>query len=167
MSNDPFKKFVEENRLEFESHQQDYQEMWKHIEDDLDPKLRTFWPSWIKVAAAVVIVAVSGWMIYTVQISNGLPLELYETEQHYYRMINTKMEQVQEHHMKVDALIWDDLDLLDRAYEDLKRDLREQADQEEVAQAMIENQRAKLEILEHVLNEIESKANDDVEALDI
>ena len=77
------------------------------------------------------------------------------------------MEQVQEHHKQVDALIWEDLDLLDKAYEDLKQDLREQADQGEVAQAMIENQRAKLEILEHVLNEIESKAKDDVEVLDI
>ena len=167
MSNDPFKQFVDENRSEFESYPQDFQEMWKHIEDGLEPKVRTYWPGWIKAAAAVLIIAVSGWMVYTVQISNDLPPELYEAEQHYYRIINVKMEQVQEHHKQVDALIWEDLDLLDKAYEDLKQDLREQADQEEVAQAMIENQRAKLEILEHVLNEIESKAKDDVEVLDI
>ena len=65
------------------------------------------------------------------------------------------------------AYIWEDLELLDRAYEDLKKDLKEQVDQEEVALAMIENQRAKLKILEQVLDEIESKADNNAETLDI
>ena len=167
MSNDHFKQYVEENRSEFESYSHDSQEMWRHIEKGLKAEAPTFWTSWVKAAAVVLVIAVSGWMVYRVQLSNNLPTELYETEQHYYRMINIKLLQMQQHHQKVDAMIWDDLELLDLAYEDLKKDLKEQADQEEVAQAMIENQRAKLEILEQVLNEIESKANDDVEALDI
>jgi hypothetical protein len=50
----------------------------------------------------------------------------------------------------------------------LKHDLKERIDQEEVAQAMIENQRLKLEILEQILHEIESKAKaEDVNNVEI
>ena len=167
MTEDQFKKFVEENRSEFESHQEDYQDMWNQIEQGLDSQNRRYWPGWIKVAAAVLLIAVTGWAVVRVQIYEDLPMELYETEQHYYNIISVRLEQVQAHQAEVDALIWEDLDLLDRAYAELKRDLREQVDQEEVAQAMIQNQRAKLEILEQVLNEIESKADNEVEHLDI
>jgi hypothetical protein len=90
-----------------------------------------------------------------------MPQELAETEQHYMQLINLKMAAVVAHQNSVDAMIWEDLEMLDQAYLELKNDLHERFDQEEVAQAMIDNQRAKLEILDQILNEIESKKNED------
>jgi hypothetical protein len=167
MAEDKFKDFVEINRSEFESYQGDFQNMWSQIEQGLESKKSSYWPGLIKIAASVLLITIAGWTVIRVQLYEDLPLELYETEQHYLNIISAKMEQVQAYQNEIDALIWEDLELLDQAYEDLKRDFKEQVDQEEVSRAMIENQRAKLEILEQVLDEIESKANDEMESLDI
>jgi hypothetical protein len=167
MAEDKFKDFVEINRSEFESYQGDFQNMWSQIEQGLESKKSSYWPGLIKIAASVLLITIAGWTVIRVQLYEDLPLELYETEQHYLNIISAKMEQVQAYQNEIDALIWEDLELLDQAYEDLKRDFKEQVDQEEVSRAMIENQRAKLEILDQVLDEIESKANDEMESLDI
>ena len=167
MSQDHFKQFVDRHKTEFDSYQEDFSQIWDEVEAHLDAKQVSYFPGWLKIAAAVALIAVSGWAIVNYQYQHSMPLEIYETEQHYYSIISAKMEEVQAHQHEVDVMIWQDLELLDKAYADLKKDLKEQADQEEVAQAMIQNQRAKLEILQSVLNEIESKANDKVESKDI
>ncbi|GJM30997.1 MAG: hypothetical protein DHS20C17_36320 [Cyclobacteriaceae bacterium] len=168
MSEDAFKQYVNTHREEFETSSQDFEHMWRHIEKGLDTNTGKPWTAWIKIAASLLILAAVGWYVVSTEIEAQMPEELAETEQHYIRLINLKMAEVVAHQNNVDAMIWEDLEILDDAYLELKSDLRERFDQEEVAQAMIENQRAKLEILEHILNEIESKVDDEaVESLDL
>ncbi len=167
MTEDLFKNFVEENRVDFESYQQDSQEMWMEIQKGIEQPVRPLWQSWVKVAAALVILAFSATGVLIHQQQGRLPLELREAENHYYTIIATKLEIVNENHDEVDDLIWEDLDLLDQAYAELKRDLKEKVDNEEVVQAMIENYRAKLEILDQILDEIENKEDETVEGLGI
>ena len=168
MPEDQFKQFVDTHREAFESSSQDFQQIWLEIEQGLDSKSSLGHPGWMKVAAALLILLVSGWVAFVMQTGDQLPLELQETEQHYFSLIQVKMEQLSPHHNSIDALIWEDLEMLDREYEALKHDLKERIDQEEVAQAMIENQRLKLEILQQILHEIESKAKaEDVNNVEI
>jgi hypothetical protein len=162
MAKDQFKNFVEENRVDFESYHQDFQEMWMEIQKGIEPPIRPMWQRWIKVAAAFVIVAFSSMGVIIHQQQGRLPLELREAEDHYYTIITAKMEIVDEHHDEVDELIWEDLELLDQAYTELKSDFKEKVDNEEVVQAMIENYRAKLEILDQILDEIEDKDDETV-----
>jgi predicted DNA-binding protein (UPF0251 family) len=168
MPEDQFKQFVDTHREAFESSSQDFQQIWSEIEQGLDSKSSLWHPGWMKVAAALLILLVSGWVAFVMQTRDQLPLELQESEQHYFSLIQVKMEQLSPHQNSVDALIWEDLEMLDHEYEALKLDLKERIDQEEVAQAMIENQRLKLEILEQILHEIESKAKaEDVNNVEI
>jgi len=164
---DHFKNFVDEHRVDFESSSQDSQEMWVQIQKGLEPTVTPMHSSWMKVAASFLILAACTFGLLKFQQNSMLPLELREAEDHYFNIITTKMEVVEAHHAEVDELIWQDLELLDYAYADLKKDLKEQAHSEHVVQAMIENYRAKLEILDQILFEIEDKQDDNVEALDI
>lgn len=168
MSKDSFKEFVDTNREEFEIRGKDFQDIWGNIEHELDSKRSPGISRWMRVAAAVLLLVFAGWTAVSYQMENDMPYEVQEAEQHYFRLINVKMEQLSVHHKSIDALIWEDLEMLDRQYELLKIDLKERADQEEVAQAMIENQMAKLEILDQILHEIESKSDqENAEKLDI
>jgi hypothetical protein len=164
---DHFKKFVDEHRVDFESSSQDFQEMWVQIQKGLKPTTKPIWPSWIRVAASFLILAASTFGLLKYQQNSMIPLELREAEDHYFNIITAKMVVVEAHHEEVGELIWQDLELLDYAYDDLKKDLKEQAHSEHVVQAMIDNYRAKLEILDQILYEIENKQDDHVEALDI
>ena len=164
---DSFKKFVDENRKDFDYSRQDFQNMWTEIQDGLEPMSKPLWPNWTKMAAAFLIIAISTFGLLKYQHGSQLPAELLEAENHYYHLISTKMETVQEHQSEVDELIWEDLALLDLAYADLKKDLKEHADNQEVMQAMIENYRAKLNILNQILDEIEDKEHEEAEALGI
>ena len=168
MSKDQFKQFVDTHRADFETSGEDFQQIWWEIEQELVSRSTPWYTGWMKVAAAVVVVLVSGWTALMLQSADQMPLELQETEEHYFSLIRVKMEQLSPHQSSVDDLIWQDLELLDREYEELKKDLKDNIDQEEVAQAMIENQRLKLEILDEILMEIESKTSaEDVNKLDI
>ena len=167
MAEDHFKNFVEENRMGFETHQQDLQEIWIEIQKGIESPIRPLWQKWVKVAAVFVIIALSAMGAIIHQRQTRLPFEVREAEDHYYTIITAKMEMVKAHNDQVDELIWEDLDLLDQAYTDLKIDLKEQVDNEEVVQAMIENYRAKLEILDQILDEIENKEDETVKGFEI
>ncbi len=168
MSQDQFKEFVASNREAFEAHNQDFQEIWTEIERGLEKQVSPWRTNWMRVAAAVLVLIVCGWSVFSYQSRVEIPYELQETEQHYSRLINLKLEKLSAHQNNIDALIWEDLEVLDREYEELKRDLIEGIDQEEVAQAMVENQIAKLEILGHILEELESKmTTEDADEIEI
>ena len=167
MAKDQFKYFVEENRAGFESYHQDFQEMWMEIQKEIEPSSKPMWSSWTKMAASFLIFALSMFGLIKYQQNAMLPAELREAEDHYYSIIATKMEMVKQHHQEVDDLIWQDLELLDHAYTDLKKDLKEKVDNQEVVQAMIENYRAKLEILDQILDEIENNEDEKVKGLEI
>jgi len=53
------------------------------------------------------------------------------------------------------------MDELDEVYEELKEDLKDNASNPEVIEAMILNYRVKLEVLEDLLNQLKEKENQD------
>ena len=56
-----------------------------------------------------------------------------------------------------------DMEELDEVYNELKEDLKDNASNPEVIEAMILNYRVKLEILEDLLNQLKEKENQDYE----
>jgi hypothetical protein len=59
-----------------------------------------------------------------------------------------------------DDRILEDLNAMDDAFADLKSDLEDNVDNEEVIMAMMENYRLKLQILEEILSKLEKEERD-------
>jgi len=130
---------------------------------------------WLRIAAAVaVIFAGSSAGIYFLtgekaeqdQYGSELYNEMTETEQYYSQMVADRYDELKplladnpEAGKELDA----DMEELDEVYGELKEDLKDNASNPEVIEAMILNYRVKLEILEDLLNQLKQKENQDDE----
>jgi hypothetical protein len=85
--------------------------------------------------------------------------ELADTEAFYSSQIADKIKIIEVESGSLDPEIQMQLKMLDDDYLSLKKDLNDNADSEEVINAMIEYYRLKLAMLETILNEIQK--NDD------
>ncbi len=89
--------------------------------------------------------------------------EIKEAEMYYSGLINAKLNEVKpllsdypEIQNEIDA----DLTELDSVYNDLKEDLKDNVSNQEVIEAMLENYRMRVDILEELLEYLESKNSD-------
>lgn len=88
--------------------------------------------------------------------------ELQEVEKYYNTEVNKKLKEINKlanFNPEITRHIESDLADLDSIYADLKEDLKENIDNEEVINAMIKNYKVKLEILEEILYFLENKNN--------
>lgn len=167
---DKLKNRVDENRQEWDIHDVELYGLWDNIEAQLDEnkakakKHQAY--TWLKIAASIVLIIGVSWMVIKVNAKpehqNGYALselspELAETEVYYASQINEKLEMISTANAEIDDVVLENLALLDSAYNDLKLDLKDNIDNEEVVGAMIENYRIKLQILEQVLGELNKK----------
>ncbi len=172
MKEDKLKKFVDQNRASFDLYQEDYEELWGDISSKLDKRrkkdgLKVVW----KVAASFLLILTVGVLFLLVSRNNALnnqgdqtiSAELAEAAFYYQSMINDKLEIIQANKKDVGEEIFNDLDALDQAYLELQNDLKDNADNEEVIQAMIQNYKMKLEILQAILDELERSNPDNNE----
>jgi len=105
----------------------------------------------IGVAASLVIFG--SFVFVILGTSSHQDTELTEAEYYYEQMIDAKLLQVKR---KVkDPILLADIEQLDKAFLELKKDLKDNLDNEEVIMAMMENYQLKLRILERILQEIE------------
>ena len=89
-----------------------------------------------------------------------------DSEQYYRQMVADRYDELKpllannpEAGKELDA----DMEELDEVYGELKEDLKDNASNPEVIEAMILNYRVKLEILEDLLNQLKEKENQDDE----
>jgi len=168
---DKLKQRVEDSRQEWDQFDTDLEGLWGNIKTQLDKqekKIGVFNSKlWMKIAASVTLLLTIGWITASYMNSNNNTQELYalhdispelaETEYYYANQISEKLELIQTSNAGVDHLVKDNLSLLDSAYLELQQDFKDNADSEEVIDAMIENYRIKLQVLEKILNEIRTK----------
>lgn len=159
--------FIKDNREEF-----DYgipsPKVWDAIENRLEKKGRRgfIFLRYASAVAAVFVLAIVGTYIIRNQgndyhryanVSDPEMRNLLETEAFYSRKVSTKINEIQKCYqvypeLKVD--IEQDLNELDNMYRDLQNDLRENIYNREVIEAMIQNNRLKLEMVDKVLSQI-------------
>lgn len=130
---------------------------------------------WLRVAAAIaVIFAGSSAGIYFLTggnnnvdlYSNEIYMEMQETEQYYTQMVAERYTELEPYLVSdpmAHEMLTADLDELDQVYGELKEDLKDNASNPEVIEAMILNYSIKLEILEDLLNQLKEKENQDYE----
>ncbi|MEO1052034.1 MAG: hypothetical protein AAFX87_15485 [Bacteroidota bacterium] len=181
MEEDKLKKWVDEDKTRFDIYETDVDGLWGEIENRLDSKDKAdrrgrFTVLW-RAAAVVVLAFGLGWFFAKSggdsQVdNNGFALheispELAETEFYYSSMVNEKLQIIQASGADINQEVYDNLAVLDSVYQELKLDLQDNADNEEVVSAMIQHYRIKLEILEQILEEITDKDDDEDEEVRI
>jgi hypothetical protein len=170
MKKDRLESFVNENRHEFD-HIEPSDKMWDAISNRLNeqPKQQSRKFNWMKVAAAVItVVAISSAIVYQsilseqVQTVKAAPTdpevqELMEAEAYYAQEVSGKMAEIQKCYKvnpELKSEIEGDLNELETMYLSLKNDLKENISNKEVIEAMIENNRNRMKLVDEVLEQI-------------
>jgi hypothetical protein len=183
---DRLEDFVKQNREQFDLHEPD-PSIWLKIDtgshadgkadgtaDSKAVRLERRSMRWLRIAAAVAMIfAGSTAGIYFLKgdrVDAGRSSELYqeimETEEYYSRMVSERYDELQPFLVSNPAareMLSTDMEELDQVYEELKEDLKDNASNPEVIEAMILNYRVKLEILEDLLMQLKEKENQDYE----
>ncbi len=169
---DKLEKFIVENREKFETRQPD-PGLWDKIEAAVKTKKPVNWKFIFSRAAAVLLIFFASYMIHEF-INKGFPRitlvksreveipELKEAEHYYSILLNEKLNEIKPIITGCPALAEElnyDLKQLDSLYRELKDDLKDNIANQEVVDAMIQNYRLRLSILEEILSEI--KPDDD------
>ena len=172
---DRLEDFVNQHREEFDLHEPD-PSIWLKVSPSVqtgEPKVRAL--RWLRIAAAVAMIfagSTAGIYFLTGERTEPDPnqgdlySELMETEQYYGRMVADRYEELQPFLADDPAakeMLSTDMEELDDVYKELKEDLKDNASNPEVIEAMILNYRVKLEILEDLLNQLKEKENQDYE----
>jgi len=173
---DKLEKFIVENREEFDIHEPG-QELWGKIEKNIKPKRSLNWRMVIGRAAAVVLIFAASYMVHDIIDNRNRDIarsrtrkekeliipELREAEVYYSNLINEKLQEIKpmfsEDPMLEEEIRYD-LNQLDSIYEELRNDLTDNIANQEVIEAMIQNYRLRLSILEDVLSQLKPEEDD-------
>jgi len=169
MKEDRLESFVNENRHEFDR-MEPSDEIWKSISKRLEeqnkPRVRHF--SWVRVAAVIAVLIAIPAIIYqvrnSVQIQTAKAVqidpqvqELIEAEAYYSQEVSGKLAKIQKCYKIYPELkgeVEGDLNELEKMYHSLQSDLKENISNKEVIEAMIENNRNRLKLVDEVLEQI-------------
>jgi hypothetical protein len=178
MKTDKLEKFVKDHRGEFDDLTPN-PAIWDRIGKREPDKSSMNWTTILLRVAAVVVIFVSAYIFIDYVSNSGITneiavneeidpedadmaRELMEAEYYYTSQIDERKEEF--YCMTVNnAGLRNDIDAelvdLDKTFTELKNDLKDNADNEEVILAMIRNYRLKLEILDEILNQLRSVKN--------
>lgn len=171
MKTDKLEKFVIDNRDEFDDLEPN-PAIWDKIQKKQPKKIELNWTKVLVRVAAVVVIFVSSYIFFDYTNNNNLMVaetesaedegmyqELMEAEFYYNSQIEQRKEEFY-HLAGNNSSLRDEINIelseLDNIFRELKEDLNDNADNEEVVVAMIQNYRLKLEILEEILQQLDS-----------
>lgn len=164
---DRLEEFVKAHRSEFDIFEPS-PDVWNRISgENKTIRLRHAKTAWIRVAAAaVVVLGLSAVIVnYTLlrgkeklsEAENPEIRELMETESFYAQKVDGKLQEIRRCYNLFPELKYEiesDLNELETMYKSLQNDLKDNVSNKEVIEAMIENNRNRLELVESVLNRI-------------
>jgi hypothetical protein len=179
---DKLEQFIEDNRDSFDSFDlPDAEKVWGKIAEKRKGKQTGRIALWYLSRAAVVLVIFGLSYIFHEFVDRGkdarlaeqkmndiyeqLP-ELKEAENYYTNLVSNKLEEMRPflaENPQISIIVNADLMELDSVYTSLKKDLRDNVANEQIIEAMIQNYRLKLRILEELQLEIKNEKNTDNE----
>jgi predicted CopG family antitoxin len=172
---DRLEEFVKQHREQFDLREPD-PSIWLKINTGSKAGVQKRQPMrWLKIAAAVAMIfAGSTAGIYFLtgdkadadRHSSELYQEVMETEQYYSQLVSDRYNELKPFlasNPVAKVMLSTDLEELDEVYKELKEDLKDNASNPEVIEAMILNYRVKVEILEELLIQLKEKENQDYE----
>ena len=171
---DRLEDFVKQHQEQFDLHEPD-PSIWLKINPANQAQMQE--PRsmrWLRIAATVALIfaaSTAGIYFLTGEKPNQesyseLYLEMMESEQYYSQMVSERYKELKPFLASdpaTEEMLSSDMNELDEVYDELKEDLKDNASNPEVIEAMILNYRVKLEILEDLLNQLKEKENQDYE----
>lgn len=166
MNTNRLEDFVKANREEFDNLEPS-EKVWKNIEENTR-KARKLSPVFYLLRVAAVVILVAGFSVVLIEIgtfktgqmakrADPEMVELIEAEAYYASQVNEKMEEIRkcyDMHPELKEEIEGDLSELQQMYNLLKSDLNENVAKKTVIEAMIENNRYRLKMVDEVLEQI-------------
>ena len=170
---DKFEKHIRENHKSFDEVKADRLKMWDKIEGRIEKKEAKRIALWRRAStrAAVALLLVAGIGLTFLKINsnqnsfaaNGAhDQQLMEINGHYDNIMNAKIQLIQNN----PNLSTDDknefmsfIQELDTEYEELKIEMEKDLDNEKVLEAIIENYRKRIQLMENFLNRLNKTKN--------
>lgn len=170
---DNLEKYIRDNKKEFDQHRADKEKLWANISERLDKTSEPI-PLWrsgvFKIAAAVILFV--GLSLLTLIVVNGgtaeaaegyATEELLEIDRHYQGLVFQQVKLLKDHPRlseedKEEFLSF--MDELDEEYEQLKVEMRDNLDNERVLEAIVNNYKKRIELIEKLLQQINSSKNE-------
>ena len=157
---DNFKDYIDKNADEFQ-HTFDADKGWKDFKKS-QPKSSSK-RIWL-VAASVTMLLTAGIVFLNLDSGSEQELtEIQEIEMFYQDQIDQMTQLVV--NLSDDEEILYDLEMMDKAFAEVKADLNDDAASEEVLEAMMNHYRLKVKILERMLEEIRENETEDISRL--
>ena len=166
MKTNRLEEFIKENRAEFDQFEPS-QKVWENIsKESKKHKVIRLNKVLLRVAAVLALVMISSVLLVKTnilktdglaQISDPEIRELIEAEAYYAQQVDGKLKEIQKCYYTNPELKEDietDLNELQNMYNTLKLDLNENIAQKAVIEAMIENNRIRLKLVDDVLEQI-------------
>ncbi|GAB4278733.1 MAG: hypothetical protein Kow0068_02480 [Marinilabiliales bacterium] len=167
---DELEKYINKNRDKFDIHEPD-ENIWEKIDKTI-PQRKNIWLKYSYRVAAVAIIFIISYFINN-YISNNkkhdktdyvvncdVPSDVVETEAYYMQQVNMRMDEIKKYSLNDPQITQEveyDFSQLDSIYIELKNDLCDNIDNEYVIEAMIQNYRTKLQILEEILYSLKQR----------
>lgn len=164
---DRLEDFVRDHQQDFDSFEPS-DSLWAGIEKKMDKKHKHSLKFYLSRAAAVAAIFVLSLMVQQYFWgSHGEVIipELQEAEVYYSSLIDMKLEQVKpmlSEHPGLEEELEHDLTELDSIYKNLKEDLRDNIANQDVLEAMIENYRLRISILEEMVLYLDTDIDIDI-----
>jgi len=175
---DKFEKFIADNRDEFDFREPDPR-IWDKIENRIGTKKKAGWRLVLQRAALVAVIFSASYavneLIHRYRKSDFRSLNsqdagvesaipgLKETEAYYTGLVNQKLDELKPIIANCPSLEEEldfDMSELDSVCADLKNDLKDNVANQAVIEAIIDNYRLKISILEDLLSEIGSRGDE-------
>ncbi|MCL6274634.1 hypothetical protein M3P19_11485 [Muricauda sp. 2012CJ35-5] len=172
---DNFEKHIKENKESFDVHKVDKDKLWKGIANELQelekPKVIPLWRSSnLRIAASVVFLIGLSVMTFllignpeTTEIEGYANEELFEIDLHYQNLVYQQVQLVK-NHSKLSDQDKDEflsfMDELDQEYAQLKLEMQRNLDNELVLEAIVNNYKKRIELIENLLRQINASKNE-------
>ncbi len=168
MKKDRLESFIQENKASFDAYSPS-PDVWDKLNKNLKQRGSKHWyqSGWLKVAAVVAVVILSsGVIINSFLHSDNLRIsknadpevrELIEAEAYYAQKVNGKMKEIRKCYRLIPELkteVENDLLELEGMYKELRNDLKENVANKDVIEAMIENNRFRMKLVDEVLEQV-------------
>ena len=177
MREDRLEQFIAENRDQFDLYDPD-DKVWKEVSKTIRNKQRFInWRTVVWRAAAVIVIFAASFMFWEFMNNSDMLIgrqerkvrkmeipELREAEIYYTNMVDNRLEELTpliQQDPELQNELNSDLDELDSIYSELQKDLIDNIANDEVVEAMIQNYRLKLEILEDLLEQLQETSKND------
>ncbi|MEX0313519.1 MAG: hypothetical protein AB3N18_05035 [Allomuricauda sp.] len=172
---DNFEKYIKENKQAFDVHKMDKDKLWGNIAAQLDEeekgKVIPLWRSYkLRVAASIVLLiglSIMGFLLLTEPASPSMESyateELFEIDLHYKNLVFQQVQLVINHPKltsedKEEFLSF--MDELDEEYEQLKLEMQNNLDNELILEAIVNNYKKRIELIENLLKQINASKNE-------